>query len=117
DHDDDAASEPARSDFATEAGRRVDRGRSLRRRGWRAARHLAKDGEGALRCPAAEARCRATAADPVRVPRTDGRRPALAKPRSGSYGSGGLTAPHPWPFAAAGAACPYPTVESRRYSH
>src|SRR6185503_13817794 len=116
-HVDDAPSEPARSDYPTETGRRVDRGRLLQRKGWGAARHLATDGEGALRCPEAEARRRATEANPARVPRTDRRRSALKGLAPGRSGSGGLTAPHPWPFAVAGAACLYPTVVNRCRAH
>jgi hypothetical protein len=60
---------------------------------------------------------RATEANPARVPRTDRRRSALKGLAPGRSGSGGLTAPHPWPFAVAGAACLYPTVVNRCRAH
>ena len=69
------------------------------------ARHLAADGEGALRRAAPEARRAAAAADPRRLPIADGRRPVGAPPGVGASRQRGLTAKrrprrHPPPRAS-----------------
>src|SRR5262249_27586289 len=77
---------------AAAPGHRADRRRLLQRRGRRTPRHLPSHGKGALRCPAAEARCHPAAPNPRGVPGPDRRRPARAKPEVGRGRQRGLTA-------------------------
>src|SRR5918995_2876378 len=87
-----AARRPHRTPAASRA---ADRRRVLERRGRRATRDLASNGEGALRRVAAEARRAAAPADPCRVSRPHGRRPTRARPRRRPVPRRGLTAKVP----------------------